>query len=150
MIRLMIAFALLSLAASADTLPASPDDIAAGADTLPASPPASPDDIAAGAAIFERRCSQCHGLDRVNYRAPYLNGILGRPSASVPDWDYSPALKAWGGVWTEENLRAWLTKPQDLVPGTAMTFGGFRTRTEDRDRVIDFLLSAPTEPPASP
>ncbi len=109
----------------------------AGADT----PPPSAGDLAAGAAIFERRCSQCHGLDGVNYKGPYLNGIHGRESASVPGWDYSPALRAWQGVWTEDNLRLWLTKPQDLVPGTAMNFGGFRTRTEDRDRVIGFLIS---------
>lgn len=105
------------------------------------SDPPDPAEVAAGAAIFERRCSQCHGLDRVNYKGPWLNGIVGRPSASVEGWAYSDAMRGWGGVWTVENLRAWLTKPQELIPGTAMNFGGFRSKVEDRDRVIAFLTA---------
>lgn len=99
------------------------------------------EDIDKGASIFMRRCSQCHGLDRTNYKAPWLNGILGRPSASVADWAYSEPFRAWGGVWTVETLRAWLTKPQDMIPETEMNFGGFRRRTKDRDNVIAFLVS---------
>lgn len=99
------------------------------------------EDIETGASIFLRRCSQCHGLDRTNYKAPWLNGILGRPSASVGDWAYSEPFRAWGGTWTVENLRAWLSKPQDFIPGTEMNFGGFRRSTEDRDRVIAYLVA---------
>jgi len=99
------------------------------------------EDIDQGSRTFMRRCSQCHGLDHTNYRAPWLNGILGRPSASVEGWAYSEPFRAWGGTWTVENLRAWLTRPQDFIPGTAMNFGGFRSRVEDRDKVIAFLVS---------
>ncbi|MDZ7711347.1 MAG: c-type cytochrome [Roseovarius sp.] len=99
------------------------------------------EEIDEGSQIFMRRCSQCHGLDHTNYRAPWLNGILGRPSASVADWAYSEPFRAWGGTWTIENLRAWLTRPQDFIPGTAMNFGGFRRRAEDRDKVIAYLVS---------
>lgn len=118
---------------------------------LPAAPalsdPPAPDPavVEAGAAIFERRCSQCHGLDRVNYKAPWLNGIVGRPSASVEGWAYSEPMKAWGGTWTVENLQAWLTKPQDFIPGNAMNFGGFRSKAEDRDKVIAFLIARAAE-----
>lgn len=129
MTRLTLAFALMLVPA------------VGAADT----PAPDPEAVAAGAAIFERRCSQCHGLDGVNYKGPYLNGILGRASATVADWAYSQPMRDWGGVWTEENLRLWLTKPQDLIPGTEMNFGGFRNRTEDRDRVIAFLLAQPQE-----
>lgn len=111
------------------------------APALPDTPAPDPADVEAGAAIFERRCSQCHGLDRVNYKAPWLNGIVGRPSASVEGWAYSDAMKAWGGTWTVENLQAWLTKPQDFIPGNAMNFGGFRSKAEDRDKVIAFLIA---------
>ena len=117
-----------------------PAPAAAGSD---AADPVAPEILAAGAAIFERRCSQCHGLDGVNYKGPYLNGILGRAAASVDAWDYSPALRAWGGRWTEENLRDWLTRPQAFLPDNAMNFGGFRNRTEDRDSVIAFLRASP-------
>ena len=111
------------------------------APALSDTPAPDPADVEAGAAIFERRCSQCHGLDRVNYKAPWLNGIVGRPAASVEGWAYSDAMKGWGGTWTVENLQAWLTKPQDFIPGNAMNFGGFRSKTEDRDRVIAFLIA---------
>lgn len=115
------------------------------APALSDTPAPDPADVEAGAAIFERRCSQCHGLDRVNYKAPWLNGIVGRPSAAVEGWAYSDAMKAWGGTWTVENLQAWLTKPQDFIPGTAMNFGGFRSKVQDRDRVIAFLIARAVE-----
>ncbi len=98
-------------------------------------------EIAEGAAIFERRCSQCHGLDGRNYKGPYLNGVVGRPSGSVETWDYSQAMKGWGGVWTVENLQSYLTKPAEFIPDVAMNFGGFRSKTEDRDKVIAYLIS---------
>ncbi|MBE0452723.1 MAG: c-type cytochrome [Roseovarius sp.] len=107
--------------------------------------PTDPEALAEGAAIFERRCSQCHGLDGVIYKAPWLNGLIGRPAASVPDFPYSEAMRAWGGTWTVETLTAWLTKPDELVPGTEMNFGGFRRRTEDRDKVIAYLVEATRE-----
>jgi len=108
--------------------------------------PDTPEALADGAAIFERRCSQCHGLDGVNYKGPWLNGILNRPSAQVPDWAYSDALRGWGGTWTPANLQAWLTKPQDFIPGITMNFGGFRARTEDRDKLIAWLIRQPPSP----
>jgi cytochrome c len=115
------------------------------APALSDTPAPDPKDVEIGSAIFERRCSQCHGLDRVNYKGPWLNGIVGRPAASVEGWAYSEPMKAWGGVWTVENLTLWLTKPDAFIPGTAMNFGGFRTRTLDRDRVIAFLIARAAE-----
>lgn len=98
------------------------------------------EEIAEGAAIFERRCSACHGLDGRNYKGPYLNGVVDRPSASIEGWVYSAALKGWGGIWTVENLQEYLTKPSAFIPDVEMNFGGFRSRTEDRDKVIAYLI----------
>ncbi len=99
-------------------------------------------EIAEGAAIFERRCSQCHGLDGKNYKGPYLNGVIGRPSASVEAWEYSAAMKDFGGVWTVENLQTYLTKPDAFIPEVAMNFIGFKAKTEDRDKLIAYLIQA--------
>lgn len=109
----------------------------------------TPEEIAEGAAIFERRCGQCHALDGVLVKGPWLNGVVGRPSASIEGWDYSPAMRGWGGVWTAENLQGYLTKPKGFIPDVAMNFGGFRSRTEDRDKVIAFLITqSPSGNPA--
>jgi cytochrome c2 len=51
-------------------------------------------------------------------------------------------MKGWGGVWTVENLQSYLTKPAEFIPDVAMNFGGFRSKTEDRDKVIAYLISA--------
>jgi cytochrome c len=83
-------------------------------------------DIAAGKRTFESRCASCHQIGpyaRAGF-APQLNGIVGRAAASTPDFKYSPAMQNARLVWTEENLRAFLHDPQQVVPGTSMRFWG--------------------------
>jgi cytochrome c len=55
----------------------------------------------------------------------------------VPDYAYSPALKAAGIVWDETTLDRWLADPQAMVPGTKMTFSV--DDAQDRADVIAFL-----------
>ena len=72
-----------------------------------------------GADLFGDRCSFCH-LDGPGGQGPSLTGVVGRKAGSAADFGYSPALKAWGLVWTPENLDKFLTDPGAMVPGTAM------------------------------
>lgn len=67
-------------------------------------------------------CTSCHhqGVTSENDAAPSLSKIVGRPIASDSYAHYSEALKALGGEWTEERLRAFLLNPQDFAPGTTM------------------------------
>lgn len=102
------------------------------------------EDAAAGAAVF-RKCQACHSIEPVNRVGPTLSGILGRPVASVADYQYSPAMKAFaegGKVWGEALLAEYLMAPKAMVPGTRMTFAGLR-KAEEIANLIAFLKAAP-------
>jgi cytochrome c len=68
--------------------------------------------------------------------APNLAGVVGRKAAST-GYNYSPALKASGLVWTKPKLDAFLSGPQQLVPGTRMAVRV--ADPADRAAIIDFL-----------
>ena len=79
-----------------------------------------PGDAARGKDLYQA-CSGCHSIEE-NDIGPKHRGVVGRPAGSVPDYAYSPALKASGLVWSADTLDRWLTNPQALVPGTKMNF----------------------------
>ena len=59
-------------------------------------------------------CTDCHSLDK-NDVGPRHRGVFGRKAASLPDYDYSDALKSANIVWNEETLDKWLTDPQAVA-----------------------------------
>ncbi len=75
-----------------------------------------------GAILFENRCARCHGEkgDGDGGLGPSLIGVVGRPAASRPDFPYSAALKAKGGLWTPDMLDKYLADPQAFAPGADM------------------------------
>jgi cytochrome c len=98
-------------------------------------------DAAAGEKVFAR-CRACHSVDEgKNGVGPHLFGIVGRPVASVADFAYSDAMKAYaegGTVWDHEHLAIYLQKPRDEVPGTKMIFPGL-PKEGDRANLICYL-----------
>jgi len=76
-------------------------------------------DVAAGKALYEAKCGGCHSVD-ANRIGPKHRGVVGRKVASVPDYDYSPAIKKLGGVWTPARIDKWLQGPQAMAPGAKM------------------------------
>ena len=62
-------------------------------------------------------CTDCHSLDK-NDVGPRHRGVFGRKAGSLPDYDYSDALKSVNIVWNEETLDKWLTDPQAFVPAS--------------------------------
>jgi len=85
-------------------------------------------------------CLSCHPFKpgEPEMEGPSLWGVVGRPVASLPDFEYSDALRAKGGRWTRERLDRWIAGPAAVTPGTKMTLGGVRSAA-DRKAVLDFL-----------
>ena len=107
--------------------------------TLQGGPAAADDllgDSAKGQAIFESVCVACHALDR-NRVGPRLGGVIGRPAGSVPDFNYSQALREAGFVWDEALVERWLTNPQALLPGQRMNIRV--SQAQNRADVIAYL-----------
>jgi cytochrome c len=92
-------------------------------------------DAAHGATIYHD-CMICHSLDK-NSIGPKHRDVFGRKAGSVPDYNYSAALKSSNIVWDETTLDQWLTNPQALVPGTKMMYSV--ADTKDRADLIAFL-----------
>jgi cytochrome c len=98
-----------------------------------------------------QKCGTCHTFDKGgrNQVGPNLWGVIGRPKASVPGFNYSPALKAMGGTWTVEEIYHFIANPKGMVPGTAMTFAGIPRPTERAD-IIAFLNAKSDNPAPLP
>ena len=94
-------------------------------------------DPAAGEKVFGK-CKACHKLDGSKGTGPHLDGVVGRPVASVADFAYSEAMVAHGGNWDAEPLQAFLADPKGVVPGTKMAFAGL-PKPEDRANLIAYL-----------
>lgn len=77
------------------------------------------DDAAAGQALFKTKCAACHSVDSDRI-GPRMQNVVGRAVASVPTYNYSPALKKLGGAWTATRLDQWLSGTQKMAPGSKM------------------------------
>jgi cytochrome c len=98
-----------------------------------------------------KKCAACHTFAKgePNRIGPNLYGVVGRPRASAPGFNYSAAMKAKGGEWTIEELNTFLRNPKAAVPGTAMNFAGL-PRGSERADVITFLNSRADNPAPLP
>jgi cytochrome c len=96
-----------------------------------------------GAEVF-RACVACHTLSRDDgIRAgPTLAGIYGRKIASLPGYDFSPALKKLNIVWTPDTVaKLFEVGPMEYTPGTKMPEQKIGSR-EDREALVKFLEKA--------
>lgn len=86
------------------------------------------------------RCVSCHSMDAADPWAvgPHLQGIVGRPAAGLPDFDYTEDLRQKKLVWDEAQLDAWLENPQELVPGMCLPFMGL-PNADHRAALIEYL-----------
>jgi cytochrome c len=96
-----------------------------------------------GAQVF-RACVACHTLtpDEGNRAGPTLHGVFGRRIATLPGYNFSPALKQLDIVWTPETVaKLFEIGPMAYTPGTKMpeqTIGA----ADDRDALVKFLEKA--------
>ena len=94
-----------------------------------------------GEVAFATSCSGCHKVENgTSHRiGPDLWGVVGRKPGTAPGFaDYSAAMRARGGVWTEEKLDQFIKNPPAAVPGTVMEFAGIEDAAT-RAKIIDYL-----------
>ena len=104
--------------------------------------------VARGQALFESRCVACHSLD-ANRVGPALRGVVGRTAGKANGYFYSEAMAAATHVWDEPKIKAWLTNPEDVVPGQDMNYRV--DIPQDREDVVAYLASvSPPNPKAKP
>ena len=93
-----------------------------------------------GAQVY-RACVACHTLtpDEGNRAGPTLHGIFGRKIATLPGYNFSPALKKLDIVWTPETVsKLFEVGPMAYTPGTKMPEQKIGS-AEDRDALVQFL-----------
>ncbi|RMH50671.1 MAG: cytochrome c family protein [Alphaproteobacteria bacterium] len=97
-------------------------------------------DPAKGEAEF-RKCATCHKTEAgANATGPTLHAVVGRPVGSVPGFNYSSAMAGHGGEWTPEALAQFLMNPKKYVPGTKMSFAGFK-KPEEAAAMVAYLAT---------
>jgi cytochrome c len=100
-----------------------------------------------GAEIY-RACVACHTLrpDEGSRAGPTLAGIFGRRIATLPGYNFSPALRGLDIVWSPETVsKLFEVGPATYAPGTKMpeqTIGS----PDDRKALMDFLARATRQP----
>ncbi|MGE0406273.1 MAG: PQQ-dependent sugar dehydrogenase [Candidatus Korobacteraceae bacterium] len=95
-----------------------------------------------GRELFAQNCASCHTFREFNsgHIGPDLNGVMGRRSGTLPNYDYSPILRDPKSqvVWRSDSLRGLLQAPQLVFPGTKMNV--VIDRQEDRVDIAAYLL----------
>lgn len=93
-----------------------------------------------------RMCAACHSLKPdMHLSGPSLSGLWGKEAATIEDYDrYTGALKDLEVIWDENTLNPWLAHPQEMAPGTTMTYRGVEN-DQTRMALIEFLRVAMAE-----
>ncbi len=91
-------------------------------------------DLAAGANSF-KKCAPCHdvGPTAKNKVGPVLNGLDGRKTGTIANFNYSDANKNSGIVWDEAQFLDYIKDPKAKIPNTKMVFAGIKNETEAKN-----------------
>jgi cytochrome c len=97
------------------------------------------------------QCKVCHTLGKGEPAriGPNLYGIIGEKIAARAGFQFSAALQKLSGDWSFDELNKWLNGPQQLAPGTKMTFVGIKDEQQRAD-VIAYLNSLSDAPQPLP
>lgn len=92
---------------------------------------------------FNNACRTCHTVKEGDNRlGPNLHKIVGRKAGSLPDYNYSSAMKEAGFTWDEDKLDRFIARPDEVVSGNKMKPYNGLTSAEDRAGIVAFLRMA--------
>lgn len=102
--------------------------------------------------VLFRACASCHVVTDPGpaRTGPQLSRLFERGIASLDGYNYSDALRTFGGEnsrWDKSTLDRFLASPGALVPGTSMAYAGIKDSSK-RERLVNWLLEVTAE--ASP
>ena len=100
---------------------------------LPAAkPPDSP-------TLFKQQCGTCHTSNETDpvRQGPSLFNIVGRRAGAMDGFKYSSGFARADFVWDEARIDAWITNPQEIIPGAVMAYR--QARPEVRAAIIAYL-----------
>jgi cytochrome c len=99
-------------------------------------------EVASEQQVFNNACRTCHTIkEGDNRQGPNLYKILGRKAGSLPDYNYSSAMKGADFVWDAEKLEHFIASPDEVISGNNMKPYSGLASTDDRTKVIAFLRS---------
>jgi cytochrome c len=102
---------------------------------MPLPAPKPPD----GATLFKQQCATCHTINLTDpvRQGPSLFNVVGRRAGSVEAFHYSAGLSQANFNWDDAKLDAWITNPQDMIPGAVMAYR--QAKPEVRAAIIAYL-----------
>ena len=123
--------------------------VEAGAKAYPlvhAQPILAKADVENGRELANVYCKTCHALEAGDSapaaldHGPPLIGIYGQKVARDASFEYSEALREFGGEWTDDRLYSFIYRPMLTVPGTLMGHRLVQKPSETAD-ITAFLKS---------
>lgn len=104
-------------------------------------------DVGSQQQLFNNACRTCHTIRAGDNRlGPNLYNVIGRKAGSLPDYNYSSAMRDAGFVWDENKLERFIANPDEVVPGNTMKPYGGLASPDDRKMITAFLLSVARRP----
>jgi cytochrome c len=99
-------------------------------------PAAKPPD---GPTLFKQQCGTCHTSNETDpvRQGPSLFNIVGRRAGTADGFKYSSGFARADFVWDEARIDAWITNPQEIIPGAVMAYR--QARPEVRAAIIAYL-----------
>ena len=102
-------------------------------------------EVTLGQLAFNNACRTCHSVKEGDNRlGPNLYKVFGRKAGSLPNYNYSIAMRSADFVWDKTKNGIFIADPEAVVPGNKMKpYGGLGSAAA-RKEVIAFLASLNT------